>query len=175
MVDSRALEPLEMVPATTADAAPIIAMRDGLARWMVNNGIAQWLPGEYPVAILAREAARGEWYVRREPTGEVLAAVRLIWHDPDFWGPDEIEAGYVHGLMVAPGHRGRSLGARALAFCAERTLARGLDRQRLDTAADNRALRKYYAAQGFTELRETTLPPQFHGTDRVVLMEKLLS
>ncbi|TQM31042.1 GNAT family N-acetyltransferase [Nocardia bhagyanarayanae] len=175
MVDSRALEPLEMVPATTADAAPIIAMRDGLARWMVANGIAQWLPGEYPVAILAREAARGEWYVRREPTGEVLAAVRLIWHDPDFWGPDEIEAGYVHGLMVAPSHRGRGLGARALAFCAERTIARGLDRQRLDTAADNRALRKYYAAQGFTELRETTLPPQFHGTDRVVLMEKPLS
>ncbi|WP_431971097.1 GNAT family N-acetyltransferase [Nocardia sp. bgisy134] len=175
MVDSHTLEPLDMVPATTADAAPLIALRDRLARWMVANGIRQWLPGEYPVAILAREATRGEWYVRREPTGEVVAAVRLVWHDPDFWGAGELEAGYVHGLMVAPGHRGRGMGARVLAFCAERTRARGLDRQRLDTAADNPGLRKYYAAQGFTELRETTLPPQFHGTDRVVLMEKLLT
>ncbi|MEV0297778.1 GNAT family N-acetyltransferase [Nocardia sp. NPDC050710] len=166
-------EAAPMSPATAEDAEEIARLRNRLARWMVDNGIAQWLPGEYPVALVGAEAARGEWFVWRDG-GVLIAAVRLVWRDPDFWGADDAEAGYIHGLMVAPEHRGRDLGARIIRFCADRTRARGLTRQRLDAAAENHILRKYYAAQGFTEIREATLPPRFHGTDRVVLFEKEL-
>ncbi|MEV0708841.1 GNAT family N-acetyltransferase [Nocardia aurea] len=162
-----------MTAAFPADAAAIARLRDRLAQWMVDNGIAQWLPGEYPTAMVRAETERGEWFVWRE-SGTLIAAVRLIWRDPEFWGDDDAEAGYIHGLMVAPEYRGRDLGGRILAFCAERTLAEGIVRQRLDTAANNEVLRKYYTAQGFTEVREATLPPQFHGTDRVMLYEKSL-
>ncbi|WP_330229043.1 GNAT family N-acetyltransferase [Nocardia sp. NBC_00508] len=170
------VESAPMVAATAADADDVARLRDLLAQWMIDNGIGQWVPGEYPAATVAEEVERGEWYVWREKPETLVAAVRLIWRDPEFWGADDdTDAGYIHGLMVAPEHRGRALGPRILQFCADHTLARGITRQRLDTASDNLALRKYYAAQGFTELREATLPPRFHGTTHVILMEKTLS
>ncbi|MEU7764338.1 GNAT family N-acetyltransferase [Nocardia sp. NPDC049190] len=142
---------------------------------MVDNGIGQWIPGEYPATRVADETARGEWFVWRDKSATLVGAVRLVWRDPDFWGADdETEAGYIHGLMVGPEHRGRDLGPRIIQFCADHTLARGITRQRLDTATDNAVLRKYYAVQGFIEVRETTLPPPFRGTTHVVLMEKFL-
>ncbi|WP_245562672.1 GNAT family N-acetyltransferase [Nocardia araoensis] len=169
------VEAAPMVAATPEDADEIARLRDRLARWMVDNGIGQWVPGEYATAVVAEEAARGEWFVWRDASGALISAVRLIWQDPEFWGADDdTAAGYIHGLMVAPEYRGRDLGPRILQFCAERTLACGVTRQRLDTASDNDVLRKYYAAQGFVELRETTLPPRFHGTTHVMLMEKVL-
>ncbi|MGQ4599140.1 GNAT family N-acetyltransferase [Nocardia sp. R6R-6] len=165
-----------MVAATAADADDVARLRDRLAQWMVDNRIGQWVPGEYPAKIVAEEAARGEWYVWRDESATLAAAVRLIWRDPEFWGADDgTDAGYIHGLMVAPERRGRAIGPRILQFCADRTLDRGITRQRLDTASNNQVLRKYYAVQGFIELRETTLPPQFHGTSHVILMEKTLS
>lgn len=167
-------EAAPMVAATAADAEDISRLRDRLAQWMVDNGIGQWVPGEYPPAVVAEESERGEWFVWRAEDGALTAVVRLVWRDPDFWGGDDAEAGYIHGLMVAPEFRGRDLGARVIQFCAERTRAAGLTRQRLDTAAANQVLRKYYAAHGFIEIREAPLPPRFHGTDRVVLMEKSL-
>ncbi|MFC9894151.1 GNAT family N-acetyltransferase [Nocardia sp. NPDC127579] len=168
------VEVAPMEVARAGDAADIVALRDRLARWMVDNAIAQWLPGEYTVEMVRAEVARGEWFIWRE-AGALIATVRLIWRDPDFWGADDAEAGYIHGLMVAPEQRGRELGTRVIGFCADHTRARGLTRQRLDTAADNQVLRKYYNAQGFTELREAPLPPWFRGTATVVLFEKDLS
>ncbi|WP_324197660.1 GNAT family N-acetyltransferase [Nocardia abscessus] len=169
------VETAPMVAATAMDAEDIARLRDRLAQWMVDNGIGQWVPGEYAVAVVTEEIARNEWFVWRDESAALVAAVRLIWRDPEFWGADDdTEAGYVHGLMVAPEYRGHGLGPRILGFCAAHTLAHGVTRQRLDTASDNQILRKYYAAQGFIELRETRLPPQFHGTTHVVLMEKFL-
>ncbi|MEV5839911.1 GNAT family N-acetyltransferase [Nocardia sp. NPDC052112] len=173
--DSLAPEPAPMIVATPADADDIAQLRDRLAQWMVDNGIGQWLPGEYPAATVAEEAERGEWFVWRDSPEILAAAVRIVWRDPEFWGEDDTPAGYIHGLMVAPEFRGNDLGTRILRFCANRTLANGIPLQRLDTAADNPVLRKYYTNQGFTEVRETELPPQFHGTTHVVLMEKSLS
>jgi GNAT superfamily N-acetyltransferase len=152
----------------------------GSSRLRTGDGLSAapgtwWLPGEYPAAVVAEEAARGEWFVWRDNPDVLTAAVRIVWRDPEFWGEDDTEAGYIHGLMVAPEHRGRELGSRIVQFCAEYTLAHGISRQRLDTAAGNSVLRKYYATQGFTEVRETRLPPQFHGTAYVVLMEKSLT
>lgn len=168
------VRPAPMRPATGADTPDIAGLRDRLARWMVGRGIAQWLPGEYPAEVVAAEAERGEWFVWRDEVGALSAAVRLVWRDPDFWGDDDAEAGYVHGLMVAPEHRGNDLGGRILRFCAVRTLERGIRVQRLDTVVTNAALRRYYASQGFLEIREADLPPRFRGADRVVLMEKVL-
>ncbi|MGW0249955.1 GNAT family N-acetyltransferase [Nocardia goodfellowii] len=165
------VEAAPMVMAQPADAADIAGLRDRLAQWMIDAGIAQWLPGEYPAERIAAEAARGEWFLWREG-GRLIATVRLIWRDPEFWGDDDAEAGYIHGLMVAPEQRGRELGARIIQFCAERTRAQGITRQRLDAAASNPVLRKYYTAQGFTEVREAPLPPQFQGTATVFLFEK---
>ncbi|WP_225724801.1 MULTISPECIES: GNAT family N-acetyltransferase [unclassified Nocardia] len=167
-------EPAPMIAATAEDAADIARLRDRLAGWMVERGIRQWFPGEYPAERMALEAERGEWFVWRGAQGELVATVRLIWRDPDFWGVDDAEAGYIHGLMVAPEFRGNDLGSRIIRFCADRTIARGISVQRLDVVSTNPVLRKFYDTQGFIEVREAPLPPQFTGDRRVVLMEKLL-
>ncbi|WP_223885086.1 GNAT family N-acetyltransferase [Nocardia colli] len=170
-------ESAPMIAATLDDAEDIAKLRDRLAQWMVDRGIVQWVPGEYPAAAVAEEVARGEWFVWRDENDTLIAVVRLLWRDPEFWGADDAEAGYIHGLMVAPEWRGHGLGDRIIRFCAEQTLANGITRQRLDFAANNAVLRKYYTAQGFIELREAPLPPRFHshGTTNVVLMEKMLA
>ncbi|MFI7002525.1 GNAT family N-acetyltransferase [Nocardia sp. NPDC050175] len=168
-------EAAPMIVATADDAEDIAKLRDRLARWMVDNGINQWTPGEYPASVVAEEVTRGEWFVWRDETRSLIAVVRVVWRDPEFWGADDAEAGYIHGLMVAPEWRGHDLGGRIIQFCTDYTLANGITRQRLDTAANNPVLRKYYTAQGFTELREAPLPPQFRGTTTVVLMEKMLA
>ncbi|MBF6436444.1 GNAT family N-acetyltransferase [Nocardia cyriacigeorgica] len=166
--------PAPMLPATAADATDIAELRDELAHWMLANDIQQWKPGEYPPEAVAAEIARGEWFVWRADAGALIATVRLIWRDPEFWGESDAEAGYVHGLMVAPAHRGEQLGGRVLDFCAERTLARGLSVQRLDTAENNSVLRAFYAGQGFAEVGTAPLPARFHGCERIVLLEKQL-
>ncbi|MEV4126261.1 GNAT family N-acetyltransferase [Nocardia sp. NPDC049707] len=174
MPERDSLAPAPMVAATPADATDIAHLRDRLAQWMIDNGIGQWLPGEYPAVTMAEEAGRGEWFVWRKSPEILTAAVRLVWRDPEFWGADQTPAGYIHGLMVAPEFRGNDLGVRILRFCADHTRANGIALQRLDAAADNPVLRKYYTTHGFTEVRETRLPPRFHGTAHVVLMEKSL-
>ncbi|MBF6081381.1 GNAT family N-acetyltransferase [Nocardia cyriacigeorgica] len=163
-----------MAPATAEDAPDIAALRDELAHWMLANDIQQWKPGEYPPETVAAEIARGEWFIWRDQEGALIATVRLIWRDPEFWGAADGEAGYVHGLMVTPAHRGKQLGSRVLEFCAERTLAHGLSVQRLDTAENNAVLREFYAAQGFTQVGTAPLPARFHGCERIVLLEKRL-
>ncbi|WP_345499868.1 GNAT family N-acetyltransferase [Nocardia callitridis] len=171
---SDAQDSITMTTATTSDATDIIDLRDRRARWMLDHGIDQWLPGEYPVEFVEAEARRGEWFVGRDGA-ELIGAVRVIWRDPGFWGADgETVAGYIHALMVAPEHRGRGLGTAILRFCADHTRAEGVTVQRLDTASNNRALRKYYAAEGFTEVREAPLYAPFRGSTAVVLMEKSL-
>ncbi|RJO80031.1 GNAT family N-acetyltransferase [Nocardia panacis] len=163
-----------MVAAAPPDTAEIVALRDRLAQWMVERGIQQWLPGEYPEDAVAAEVARGEWFIWRAESGALTAVARLVWRDPDFWGADDAEAGYIHGLMVAPEFRGNDLGARVVRFCAERTRSRGIGVQRLDFASDNPVLRKFYVAQGFREVRQAPLPERFRGNSTVTLMEKLL-
>ncbi|MFI6168915.1 GNAT family N-acetyltransferase [Nocardia sp. NPDC051052] len=170
-------EAAPMIVATPDDAEDIAKLRDRLAQWMVDKDIKAWVPGEYPAATVAEEAARGEWFLWRDETRALIGVVRVIWHDPEFWGTDDAEAGYIHGLMVAPEWRGGDVGDRIIQFCADYTLANGVTRQRLDFSANNPVLRKYYTARGFTALREAPLPPRFHlhGTLNVVLMEKMLA
>lgn len=166
--------PAPMIPATAADAPDIANLRDELAHWMLANDIQQWRPGEYPSEVVAAEIARGEWFRWRDDDGALIATVRLVWSDPEFWGEADAEAGYVHGLMIAPAHRGKQLGSRVLDFCAEYTLANGLSVQRLDTAENNQVLREFYATQGFAEVGTAPLPARFQGCERIVLLEKRL-
>ncbi|WP_025347992.1 GNAT family N-acetyltransferase [Nocardia nova] len=165
--------PAVMLSAALDDVPAILALRDELARWMVGNSIMQWVPGEYPAGRLAAEVGSGEWYALWSESGDLRAAVRLVWSDAEFWGEDT-PAGYIHGLMVAPAARGTGLGSAVLRFCGERTLAHGLTTQRLDVVASNPVLRDYYARHGFAEVREVPLPAHFGTRNRVVLLERAL-
>lgn len=136
------------VPAAAADALQIWQLRRQREDWLADRDIHQWLPGEIPRSTIEDQVDRGEWFVVRE--ARVVAALRLLWEDPDFWGPDDGTAVYVHGLMVDLDHAGTGRGTRLLDWAADQARDRGRSRLRLDSAVTNPGLTRYYERLGFT-------------------------
>ena len=141
---------LDLQPAHVGDAEELHALREGAAHWLVGRGVRQWLPGEVDIQTIRRQIEAGEWFVHRR-TGRVLAALRLLWSDPEFWGEQPGDAAYVHGLVIDRRSAGEGLGAAALGLAEERARAAGRTYLRLDHAADNARLARYYRELGFLE------------------------
>ena len=140
---------LAPVPASSDDVDAIHALRRSLEDWMAANGTVQWPQGSLPRERIAAQVDAGEWHVVRDGAG-LVATVRLLWSDPDFWGDDDTPAVYVHGLMVDRGHTGEGLGTALLDWAAERGRAAGAGLFRLDCRTTNPVIRAYYEAYGFT-------------------------
>lgn len=142
-------------PARPGDAREIRQLRHRLEDWLLGRGIVQWLPSDVDQAGILEEIRAGQWHLVRQ-AGELVAALRLLWSDPQVWGPDEGEDGdavYVHGLMLDRSLAGRALGERLLGWVAEQGRAAGRSWLRLDSSAANQALRDYYRTRGFAEVR----------------------
>ncbi len=139
----------EPVVASPSDANSIWQLRCQREEWLAARGIDQWRPGEVPVSTVQDQVQRREWHVVRQD-GEVIAALRVLWADPDFWGPDDGAAVYVHGLMVDVDHAGAHLGSALLGWAADLAERRGRSYLRLDSALTNPALTRYYERLGFT-------------------------
>lgn len=139
---------LEPVPASSADVKPIWRLRRQREDWLASRGIDQWRPGEIPVSTIQDQVYQGEWYVVREE--RVVAALRVLWSDPDFWGPDDGKAVYVHGLMVDLDHAGNGMGTQLLDWAAGLARQQGRTHLRLDSALTNPGLTRYYERLGFT-------------------------
>ncbi|GAA1824575.1 GNAT family N-acetyltransferase [Nesterenkonia flava] len=138
------------LPATRADVRGIWSLRRQREDWLIARGIDQWRPGEVPVSVIREQVDRGEWYVLREEEHHVIAGLRLLWQDPDFWGPDDGTAIYVHGLMLDLALAGEGLGAQLLGWAAAQGALQGKTRLRLDSAATNPRLATYYEDSGFS-------------------------
>ncbi|RIJ78950.1 GNAT family N-acetyltransferase [Nakamurella silvestris] len=139
---------LELAGPDDADA--VTALRDAAARWQLDRGISQWMPGQLPPALLDRQIRAREFFVLRVD-GLVVAAVRIAWSDAPIWTDEEAEtAGYIHTLVTVQPGRGR--GAEVLTWAEGEIGRRGRSRARLDCVASNRRLRAYYRARGYTEV-----------------------
>ena len=141
---------LTPVPASSDDVDAIHALRRSLEDWMAANGTVQWPRGSLPRERVAAQVDAGEWHVVRDDGGVVVATIRLLWSDPDFWGADDSFAVYVHGLMVDRRHTGAGIGRTLLDWAAARGRDAGVDLFRLDCRTTNPVLRDYYEAYGFT-------------------------
>jgi ribosomal protein S18 acetylase RimI-like enzyme len=141
---------LDLQPAHAGDAEELHALREAAARWLVARGIRQWLPGEMEIMTIRRQIEAGDWFVHRR-TGGVVAALRFLWSDPEFWGEQPGDAAYVHGLAIDRGSAGEGLGAAALRWAEERARAAGRSYLRLDHASGNVRLSEYYRELGFLE------------------------
>ena len=149
------------------DAPHLHALRESAARWLEERGIDQWHPGEVGLATFRAQIAAGEWFVDRLD-GTVRAALRLLWADPEFWGARPDDAGYVHGLVIDRRHAGEGLGASSLRWAEAQTRAAGKTYLRLDHAAHNVRLARYYRELGFVERGRR----EFDAWGPVVLVEK---
>lgn len=87
--------------ATAADAATILGLRHAAEDWLFAREIDQWTPREVPLSTVVAHIEAGEFYVaRRDPSGPIVGALRLIWADPTIWPEEDGLAGYVHGLVI---------------------------------------------------------------------------
>ncbi|WP_315094837.1 GNAT family N-acetyltransferase [uncultured Cellulomonas sp.] len=143
------MAPVSPRPASAADVDAIHALRRSLEDWMAATGTVQWPRGSLPRERIAAQVAAGEWHVVADDDLDVLATVRLLWSDPDFWGADRTPAVYVHGLMVDRRAAGRGLGSALLDWAAQRGRDAGVEVLRLDCRTTNPVLRRYYEAYGF--------------------------
>src|SRR3954469_8928168 len=141
---------LDLQPAVVGDAEELHALREAAARWLVERGVRQWQPGEVDIRTIREQIEAGEWFLHRR-TGDVLTALRFLWSDPLFWGDQPEDAAYVHGLVIDRRQAGQALGAAALRWAEERARAGGRTYLRLDHAADNVRLARYYRERGFIE------------------------
>lgn len=108
--------------------------------------------------------------VRRD--GRPIAAVAVLWEDPDIWSADDGRAGYVHLLMVDRAHAGTGLGDRMLDHAEQHIRHAGRPLARLDAVTTNRVLTRWYLARGYRPVGTRTFP----GTDwyDTTLYEKAL-
>lgn len=128
----------------------LLAIQQEAGRWLLAQGIRQWLPEETRIEPLLRHVLRDEVYVLRATvSGEVVGGYALQWADPETWGEQAPAAGYVHGLCVRRDHAGKGLGRRLLDDAAQRVAAAGRQYLRLDCMAANSKLRAFYEQAGF--------------------------
>jgi ribosomal protein S18 acetylase RimI-like enzyme len=160
---------LDLQPAFASDVEELHALREAAARWLVERGVRQWQPGEVDVPRIRDQVGDGEWFLHRR-AGSVLVALRFLWCDPLFWGEQSDDAAYVHGLVIDRRHAGEGLGAAALRWAEDKASAAEKRYLRLDHAADNARLARYYRERGFVERGRR----EFDAWGPVMLLEKPL-
>lgn len=63
-------------PAAVDDAEALVALRDGIARWLLERGVDQWLPGEFPQQRMRSWIERGHIHrLGRGSQGQPSAAL----------------------------------------------------------------------------------------------------
>lgn len=158
----------------TDDLGTLVALYDGAARWMAENGIDQWKPGEKDEEHFRRRMTEGEVWLA-ESGGAVAGAYELWWTDEPAWGVQPPVAGYVHRLMVRRGAPAGT-GAALLAHAERRILAAGRSRCRLDFVSTNPRLGTYYKDRGYEVVGEQPFKSGAGGSSyAVTLMEKRLA
>jgi ribosomal protein S18 acetylase RimI-like enzyme len=163
---------LDLQPAAIDDANALSDLREAAARWLVGRGIRQWLPGEVRATTIREQREQieaGDWFLHRQ-RGAPVVALRFLWSEPLFWGEQADDAAYVHGLVIDRQLAGGGLGAAALGWAEETARAAGRTFLRLDHAADNVRLARYYRERGFIERGRR----EFDVWGPVTLVEKLL-
>lgn len=146
-------------PAEVDDAEDLVALRNSVARWLVDRGIDQWLPGEFSRKRIRSWIERGRVHVHRR-AGTIVAAVAILDADPGIWRDDRPDAGYIHLLMVDRAHAGSGLGDAALAYAEHQIRDRGGTVARLDAVASNVALQAWYEQRGYRRVSRTAVGDQ---------------
>ncbi len=155
-----------------ADLSTLVALRDAAARWMAAEGIDQWRPGEMTEEHFRKRMAEGEIWVAMHELA-VVGAFELWWVDERTWGPQPPIAGYIHRLMTDRESAPRGTGRAMLTAAEERIVAAGRHLARLDCAAHNAGLRRYYVSAGYREVGHQ--PLTLGSRYPVTLLEKELA
>ena len=140
---------------SVADVPAAQALITEARHWLRLRAIDQW-QDVIPDVTIRLNANRCELFVVRSGEG-ITAMVTVLDSDYDTWGDQQTPALYLHRLVVAQSQRGSGLGQMILQWVAARAVAEQKPLLRLDCAADNPGLRRFYEVQGFTHVRDVTV------------------
>lgn len=127
-----------------------VAVMREVAAWGRSKGYRVW-PDEWltPRELLTGDA-RPENFCIGTVEGQTACAFILQWADSQYW-PDapEGEAAYLHKLCVRRTFAGRGMTETVVGAVREECRRRGIHYIRLDTALDEKAIRRIYLRAGF--------------------------
>src|SRR5207245_549380 len=103
-----ATQHLHVRPAALDDVDDVLDLLAEAAAWTAARGFRNW-QARFPRRPIEASARNGELHVA-ELDGATVATVTLQWSDPRFWGGADLDAGYVHRLVVRRAHAGEGLG-----------------------------------------------------------------
>ena len=89
---------------------------------------------------------------------QVAGMYRLLTTDELYWGPQDVEARYIHSLVVLNEFAGQQIGRRVLEQLITESRAAGIPLFRLDCNAANKALCNYYEQLGFRQVGLKQMP-----------------
>jgi ribosomal protein S18 acetylase RimI-like enzyme len=151
-----------LLKASTADVDLAVAIVREASDWLAQQGF-EWLR-RFPGATPQRVEEGKVWLAYLDGIAEPVATVALETNaDPEWWGDQETDALFVHGLAVRREAGGLSLGSRLLDFAGDQAARRSLPWIRLDCHKSNGQLQEYYRRNGFTHLRTVDLPHRKSG------------
>lgn len=142
----------DFAPAASGEIAAVFSPYEKRVRWMDEQGIRQWNVTDYlnvyPQAYYRRQAEMGSLYVLKETeSGTIVGAAVLLQEDERWADRGGIPAYYVHNLVTDPAAKGA--GAEMLRAVEGLAMKQGRQALRLDCAADNVFLNRYYESMGF--------------------------
>jgi 8-oxo-dGTP diphosphatase len=162
----------EVVLAEPGDIDAVLHLRDEAAAWMVDRGLNQWAPGDFPREFVQVRVDSGQVFVMRR-RGRALATVTITWSDELVWGEPSADAGYVHMLAVSSALRGSGAGGWLLDWAEGHIAGHGHKRARLDCVQANPALRNWYRERGYLQVGQRSFDAP--SWSPVVLLEKELA
>lgn len=141
---------LDIRRAVLADAEEIRGLLVDAAQWIQRTkGLIQWRAERFTRAYVVDMINRYEVFVAHMDSVPV-GCFSVQWGDEEIWGDQSHEnAGYVHRLTVSRNCQGMGIGTRLLNWAEDYIKDQGKSWLRLDCMADNLALNRYYAREGF--------------------------
>ena len=154
--------PLEIRPARPEHFEVAVDILEQAAGWLQVRGLDGWSPG-----MFRDPGGRGRRFLHEALEagnlhlawrgGRAVATVTVQWDDQLFWPDEPPVAGYVHRLAVANREHGHGLGGDLLAWAEGEAVAGGKAFLRLDCAADDSGIKRYYERAGFLHVRDLSV------------------
>lgn len=136
--------------AHVEDVNAVFALYEKRIYWMDEVGIRQWNIVDYlllyPIGYYAEQQALGTLYVLKE-SSRIIGAAILLQSDDRWSDKADVPAYYVHNLVTEPTIKGA--GKTMLAEIEKLAVRQKKHFLRLDCAADNDFLNRYYDSMGF--------------------------
>jgi ribosomal protein S18 acetylase RimI-like enzyme len=147
--------------AGLAETTTALILLKSAAATLQQKGIDQWgiwlNPPADKIKWVEEGFANGEFYFILIEN-RVAGMYRLLTSDELYWGPQEVNARYIHSLVVLNEFSGQQIGRRVLEQQITAAREAGIPLFRLDCNAANKALCSYYEQLGFRQVGVKQMP-----------------